>query len=101
MTTRKAIRRKRIPQQLQAQILGEQRNQCVNCGCAFTHVAPEFHHIDGKRNNNKRNNLVALCPNCHKRVHTYDIDVKTKKRTTTPNPYGPRKIFGYGPRIRR
>ena len=39
----------------------------------FGHV----HHIDGDRTNNRLDNLVLLCPSCHKRA---DIERKKKHK---------------------
>ena len=37
-----------------------------------------LHHLDGNRENNDDKNLVGLCPNCHKMIHTYQYyeDIK-------------------------
>jgi hypothetical protein len=32
-------------------------------------LIPHIHHIDGDRKNNKKNNLIILCPNCHFAIH--------------------------------
>ena len=29
-----------------------------------------IHHKDGNHDNNEQNNLIPLCPSCHKKVHT-------------------------------
>ncbi|MDP3981680.1 MAG: HNH endonuclease [Chlamydiota bacterium] len=44
---------------------------CAHCGFGIPSVL-EVAHIDGNRNNNEKNNLVILCPNCHK-MHDLDI----------------------------
>jgi hypothetical protein len=38
---------------------------CAHCGFGVPEVL-EVAHIDGNRQNNEINNLVILCPNCHK-----------------------------------
>jgi hypothetical protein len=40
---------------------------CLLCG--FNDII-EAHHIDGNRKNNKHNNLVPLCPNHHRLIHS-------------------------------
>lgn len=40
--------------------------KCVVCG--FDKVL-EVHHIDHNRSNNKKENLVPLCPNHHRMIH--------------------------------
>jgi len=45
-------------------------SKCALCGWdkvnPFTNTQPlEIEHIDGDSLNNKENNLILLCPNCH------------------------------------
>ena len=35
--------------------------------CGYTEVL-DVHHIDGNRNNNDKDNLIVMCPNCHAKV---------------------------------
>lgn len=42
---------------------------CVSC--SFSKIV-ELHHLDGDKKNNSSNNLVGLCPNCHKMIHSFD-----------------------------
>lgn len=51
-------------------------NKCSKCGWGelneFTGKIPlEVEHIDGNHMNNKEDNLVLLCPNCHSLTKTY------------------------------
>jgi predicted RNA-binding Zn-ribbon protein involved in translation (DUF1610 family) len=51
-------------------------NKCARCGWCevnqFTGKSPlEVDHIDGKWKNNKEENLILLCPNCHSLTPTY------------------------------
>lgn len=39
-------------------------------------IVLEVHHIDGDRKNNKLENVILLCPNCHSQTDTF----KNKKR---------------------
>jgi hypothetical protein len=39
-------------------------NKCENCGYN-EHDILQIHHIDKNRKNNKKENLIVLCPNCH------------------------------------
>jgi len=41
-------------------------DECVVCGDADEIVA---HHVDGDRSNNDADNLVPMCPSCHRSVH--------------------------------
>lgn len=51
-------------------------NKCGLCGWnernVFTAKIPlETHHIDGNHFNNREENLILLCPNCHSLTPTY------------------------------
>jgi len=46
----------------------EQDGKCFECGLKEWRnkkIVLEIEHKDGNPNNNKRDNLIALCPNCH------------------------------------
>ncbi len=50
--------------------------KCAKCGWSeknpYTNNIPlEIEHIDGNYKNNKENNLILLCPNCHSLTPTY------------------------------
>ena len=50
--------------------------KCARCGWGekniFTNNIPlEIEHIDGNYENNKEENLILLCPNCHSLTSTY------------------------------
>lgn len=47
---------------------------CCNCGLnewQNKFINLELHHIDGDNQNNARNNLVLLCPNCHSQTDNF------------------------------
>ena len=44
---------------------------CAYCGFGI-HEILEVAHLDGNRSNNEIDNLIILCPNCHKML---DIDL--------------------------
>lgn len=44
---------------------------CSHCGFGIPEIL-EVAHLDGKRANNKLENLAILCPNCHK-MHDLDL----------------------------
>ena len=48
--------------------LRELTKVCASCG--FEKLIT-LHHLDGNKKNNSDLNLVGLCPNCHKMIHTY------------------------------
>lgn len=55
-------------------VLAEQRGVCLRCGLnewLGELLTLELDHIDGDHENNARNNLRILCPNCHSQTPTY------------------------------
>lgn len=51
-------------------------NKCAKCGWGeintYTGLIPlEMEHIDGNAENNRPENLILLCPNCHSLTPTY------------------------------
>jgi protein-arginine kinase activator protein McsA len=63
-----------------SKLLGE--NKCFECGNKGQWndkiLTLELEHIDGNRNNNKRDNLKWLCPNCHSQTQTYRKNNRNK-----------------------
>jgi len=47
--------------------------KCEKCGYDEVKEILGIHHIDGNRENNKRNNLMVVCPNCHSLIHRKHI----------------------------
>lgn len=57
-------------------IFEKYENKCARCGWSeinpYTGTLPlEIEHIDGDASNNKEENLILLCPNCHSLTATY------------------------------
>lgn len=55
-------------------VILEQKNKCNKCGLdkwLNFDIILELEHIDGNHHNNDRNNLEALCPNCHSLTPTW------------------------------
>jgi hypothetical protein len=68
---------------LRKRIKLEQKNRCNRCGIDSWNDKPlilELEHIDGNHSNNERNNLEAICPNCHSQTETWRGRNKQNKR---------------------
>mgnify|MGYP003414046086 FL=1 len=60
-------------------------NKCAQCGWGeinpYSQTIPlEVEHKDGNYTNNKEDNLILLCPNCHSLTSTYKGANKGKGR---------------------
>ena len=56
-----------IPTKLEREVRKSAYYGCVRCGCPIVHI----HHIEpwAEVKKHEKDNLVALCPNCHDEVH--------------------------------
>ncbi len=65
-----------ISMYLKSYLLKKYDYKCAKCGWGekniYTNTIPlEIEHIDGNYRNNKEENLIVLCPNCHSLTSTY------------------------------
>ena len=65
-----------ISMYIKTYLLKKYNNKCGRCGWGeknvYTQSIPlEVEHIDGNYMNNKEENLILLCPNCHSLTQTY------------------------------
>ncbi len=49
-------------------ILKARKSCCELCGLVEPEIL-EVHHIDRNRRNNRDDNLLLICPNCHRKIH--------------------------------
>lgn len=56
-------------------------HKCACCGYDEDARILEVHHIDENHNHNNIDNLIILCPNCHKKItlKLYSLDVENKQ----------------------
>jgi 5-methylcytosine-specific restriction endonuclease McrA len=60
--------------QKRRRVIEEQKGCCADCGISEWKSLPinlEVYHKDGNTDNNDRENLRALCPNCHSTTETW------------------------------
>lgn len=60
--------------QIRKRIILEQKNRCAACNINSWQELPitlELEHKDGNKNNNCKENLIALCPNCHSQTFSW------------------------------
>ena len=65
-----------ISSYIKTYLFNKYNNKCARCGWGeinkYTNKIPlEIEHIDGNYKNNKEENLILLCPNCHSLTSTY------------------------------
>lgn len=65
-----------ISNHIKTYLFDKYQNKCAKCGWGkvniYTRKIPlEVEHIDGNYKNNKEENLILLCPNCHALTSTY------------------------------
>ena len=67
-------------------LLKEREYKCEKCGNSIwlnEKIPLQVHHIDGNTNNNTRNNLQLLCPNCHALTENWcHKNIKNRKKVS-------------------
>ena len=64
-------------------ILGQQNNKCAICSISNWNNLPitlELDHINGVFDDNRRENLRCICPNCHSQTGTFKFKNKGNGR---------------------
>ena len=65
-----------VPVYIKRYLIKESQNKCQVCGWGGINPVSrksvlQVHHIDGNSDNNLKQNLQILCPNCHSMTPTY------------------------------
>lgn len=58
---------------LKKHLISSRRRKCERCGRKTwkkAQIPLDVHHIDEDRTNNKLDNLLLVCPNCHYQLHS-------------------------------
>jgi len=73
--------RKRATSNYRSKAFYEYPHKCACCGYDEDKRILEVHHIDSNRDNNNIDNLIILCPNCHRKITLgyYKLDIKNQK----------------------
>lgn len=60
-----------VPQEVKDEVIKRQQYKCGNCQQGLAGFPVDYHHIvpRHKGGSNNANNIVALCPSCHAKVH--------------------------------
>jgi 5-methylcytosine-specific restriction endonuclease McrA len=81
-------KRKKVTPILRNQVLERQKYECDMCKKLFREmkVRPKFHHKNLHPEDNRPENIIAVCPNCHDRIHqdTYKVRAKTIDKNGKP-----------------
>lgn len=72
--------------------LREYGNKCQNCGKIGKGHDIHVHHIDKNQNNNKIENLIVLCAECHKSKHPQKATEYQKQRASETHKGKPKSI---------
>jgi len=70
------------PDSIRKKIIFEQEGKCNSCGIhewLGKTITLEIDHKDGEKQNNTRENLEGLCPNCHSQTKTWRGRNKAKR----------------------
>lgn len=77
--TRKESKRKPVRTGTRINILADSGAKCQKCKKSLKGLKPHIHHKNHNPKDNKKGNLILLCPNCHSKVHRITKKPKTSK----------------------
>ncbi|ABN57777.1 hypothetical protein DSECCO2_229170 [anaerobic digester metagenome] len=59
-----------IPQSIKTEILLRCKGKCEKCHTSLKGLKPDIHHKNRDPADNRKVNLLVVCPNCHRKLHT-------------------------------
>jgi 5-methylcytosine-specific restriction endonuclease McrA len=65
-----------IPIGLIKDLLLKCKGKCEKCKLSFGVLKPELHHKNQNPSDNRKANIIVLCPNCHNKAHNKDKPIK-------------------------
>ena len=68
----KKKKRKPIPMGMQKELLVGCKGKCKKCKTSLKGLKPDIHHKNLDPSDNRKANLIVLCPNCHRKAHHKD-----------------------------
>jgi 5-methylcytosine-specific restriction endonuclease McrA len=67
-----------IPTATRQQVYARAMGRCERPRCSYSGKL-HIHHIDENPSNNSPTNLVAVCPNCHSRIHDGEFSIDAQR----------------------
>jgi len=59
-----------IPQGVKTDVLLRSKGKCEKCKTSLQGLKPDIHHKNMNPSDNRKANLIVLCPNCHRKIHS-------------------------------
>jgi len=64
------IKRTPIPQSIKTAILIRTNGKCEKCKTSLKGLIPDIHHKNLDPSDHRKVNLIVICPNCHRKLHS-------------------------------
>ena len=64
------IKRTPIPQSIKTAILIRSNGKCEKCKTSLKGLTPDIHHKNLDPSDHRKVNLIVICPNCHRKIHS-------------------------------
>jgi len=78
-TGREKKKRKPIRTGTKTNILADSGAKCQKCRKPLKGLKPHIHHKNHNPSDNRKGNLILLCPNCHSKMHRTSKPKMNKK----------------------